>query len=161
MLQVIKSEIVLWTAGFVLMTLLINVPLLPVILRKTGLSAGNQSNLVLTYQSFSVLAPALIQAQLKLPKIRELPRYNSYAKLTLALMGTVQVPFSFWLELDNTSTEHKLCPGYAGHLELRRGLPDLLRLCSLGREAAHEEKSLTCLKYTHSSCYRQSQEGRG
>jgi len=41
--QVIKTEIVLWTAGFVLMTLLINAPLLPLILRKTGLSAGENS----------------------------------------------------------------------------------------------------------------------
>lgn len=53
LLQVIKSEIVLWTAGFVLMTLLINVPLLPVILRKTGLSAGK----ILFLQASHVLMP--------------------------------------------------------------------------------------------------------
>ena len=44
-MQVIKTEIVLWTAGFVLMTLLINVPLLPLLLRKTGLSAGRDQSL--------------------------------------------------------------------------------------------------------------------
>ena len=39
-MQVIKSEIVLWTAGFVLLTLLVNGSSLPFILRKTGLSKG-------------------------------------------------------------------------------------------------------------------------
>ena len=43
--QIIKSEIVLWTAGFVLMTLMINVPLLPLILRKTGLSKGESPHM--------------------------------------------------------------------------------------------------------------------
>lgn len=44
--QVIKSEIVLWTAGFVLMTLLINGSFLPLILRKTGLSKGNVNHIL-------------------------------------------------------------------------------------------------------------------
>jgi hypothetical protein len=38
LLQVVKAMMVFWTAGFVLLTLLINAPLLPVVLRLTGLS---------------------------------------------------------------------------------------------------------------------------
>lgn len=38
--QIIKAEMVLWTAGFVLLTLVINAPLLPYVLRWTGLSKG-------------------------------------------------------------------------------------------------------------------------
>jgi hypothetical protein len=38
--QIIKAEIVLWTAGFVLLTLVINAPMLPYVLRWTGLSKG-------------------------------------------------------------------------------------------------------------------------
>jgi hypothetical protein len=37
--QVVKSQVVFWTAGFVMLTLLINAPLLPWVLRVTGLSA--------------------------------------------------------------------------------------------------------------------------
>ena len=40
MLQVVKAEMVLWTAGFVLLTLIINAPLLPWVLRVTGLNKG-------------------------------------------------------------------------------------------------------------------------
>lgn len=40
MLQKIKAEIVLWTAGFVLLTLIINAPLLPFFLRVSGLAKG-------------------------------------------------------------------------------------------------------------------------
>jgi hypothetical protein len=36
--QVVKSMMVFWTAGFVLLTLGINAPMLPFILRITGLS---------------------------------------------------------------------------------------------------------------------------
>jgi hypothetical protein len=36
--SVVKSMMVFWTAGFVLLTLLINAPLLPTVLRLTGLS---------------------------------------------------------------------------------------------------------------------------
>jgi hypothetical protein len=39
-MQRIKAEIVLWTAGFVLLTLVINAPLLPLFLRVSGLSKG-------------------------------------------------------------------------------------------------------------------------
>ena len=39
-LQRIKAEIVMWTAGFVLLTLIVNAPLLPWVLRITGLSKG-------------------------------------------------------------------------------------------------------------------------
>lgn len=39
-MQRIKAEIVLWTAGFVLMTLVINAPLLPFFLRVSGLAKG-------------------------------------------------------------------------------------------------------------------------
>ena len=39
-LQRIKAEIVMWTAGFVLLTLIVNAPLLPWVLRVTGLSKG-------------------------------------------------------------------------------------------------------------------------
>lgn len=39
-LQEIKAEIVLWTAGFVLMTLIINASILPWLLRVTGLTKG-------------------------------------------------------------------------------------------------------------------------
>ena len=39
-MQVVKAEMVLWTAGFVLLTLVINAPLLPYILRLTGLNKG-------------------------------------------------------------------------------------------------------------------------
>ncbi len=38
--QKIKAEIVLWTAGFVLLTLVINAPLLPLFLRVSGLANG-------------------------------------------------------------------------------------------------------------------------
>ena len=38
--QRITAEIVLWTAGFVLCTLVINAPLLPFFLRVSGLSKG-------------------------------------------------------------------------------------------------------------------------
>ena len=38
--QVVKAEMVLWTAGFVLLTLVINAPLLPWVLRVTGLNKG-------------------------------------------------------------------------------------------------------------------------
>jgi hypothetical protein len=38
LLQVVKAMMVFWTAGFVLLTLLINAPLLPLVLRLTGLS---------------------------------------------------------------------------------------------------------------------------
>ena len=38
--QVVKAEMVLWTAGFVLLTLIINAPLLPWVLRVTGLNKG-------------------------------------------------------------------------------------------------------------------------
>ena len=38
--QVVKAEMVLWTAGFVLLTLVINAPLLPWVLRATGLNKG-------------------------------------------------------------------------------------------------------------------------
>jgi hypothetical protein len=37
-IQVVKAMMVFWTAGFVLLTLLINAPLLPTVLRLTGLS---------------------------------------------------------------------------------------------------------------------------
>lgn len=37
-LQIVKAMMVFWTAGFVLFTLLINAPLLPTVLRLTGLS---------------------------------------------------------------------------------------------------------------------------
>lgn len=37
-MQVVKSMMVFWTAGFVLLTLAINAPLLPFVLRVTGLS---------------------------------------------------------------------------------------------------------------------------
>jgi hypothetical protein len=37
-LQVVKAMMVFWTAGFVLLTLLINAPMLPLVLRLTGLS---------------------------------------------------------------------------------------------------------------------------
>ena len=40
MLQEIKAEIILWTAGFVLMTLVINASMLPWLLRVTKLNAG-------------------------------------------------------------------------------------------------------------------------
>lgn len=40
--QKIKAEIVLWTAGFVLMTLVINAPLLPFFLRVSGLAKGER-----------------------------------------------------------------------------------------------------------------------
>ena len=39
-MQVVKAEMVLWTAGFVLLTLVINAPLLPMVLRLTGLNKG-------------------------------------------------------------------------------------------------------------------------
>ena len=39
-MQVVKAEMVLWTAGFVLLTLIINAPLLPFILKLTGLNTG-------------------------------------------------------------------------------------------------------------------------
>lgn len=42
--QIIKAEIVLWTAGFVLLTLVINAPMLPYVLRWTGLSKGKHPN---------------------------------------------------------------------------------------------------------------------
>ena len=38
--QIIKAEMVLWTAGFVLLTLVINAPMLPYVLRWTGLNKG-------------------------------------------------------------------------------------------------------------------------
>ncbi len=38
--QRITAEIVLWTAGFVLLTLIVNAPLLPLVLRVSGLSKG-------------------------------------------------------------------------------------------------------------------------
>ena len=38
--QKIKAEIVLWTAGFVLLTLVVNAPLLPLFLRVSGLANG-------------------------------------------------------------------------------------------------------------------------
>ena len=44
-MQVVKAEMVLWTAGFVLLTLVINAPLLPMVLRLTGLNKGNVSML--------------------------------------------------------------------------------------------------------------------
>lgn len=37
-MQVVKAMMVFWTAGFVLLTLMINAPLLPTVLRLTGLS---------------------------------------------------------------------------------------------------------------------------
>ena len=42
-LQVVKAEMVLWTAGFVLLTLVINAPLLPWVLRVTGLNKGTDA----------------------------------------------------------------------------------------------------------------------
>ena len=39
--QRITAEIVLWTAGFVLLTLVLNAPLLPLVLRISGLSKGD------------------------------------------------------------------------------------------------------------------------
>ncbi len=42
-MQVVKAEMVLWTAGFVLLTLVINAPLLPMVLRLTGLNKGTVS----------------------------------------------------------------------------------------------------------------------
>ena len=44
-LQRIKAEIVMWTAGFVLLTLIVNAPLLPWVLRVTGLSKGESLDL--------------------------------------------------------------------------------------------------------------------
>lgn len=44
-MQVVKAEMVLWTAGFVLLTLVINAPLLPMVLRLTGLNKGKVSML--------------------------------------------------------------------------------------------------------------------
>ena len=38
-----KAEMVLWTAGFVLLTLVINAPLLPWVLRVTGLNKGSHT----------------------------------------------------------------------------------------------------------------------
>lgn len=46
-MQRIKAEIVMWTAGFVLLTLIVNAPLLPWVLRITGLSKGAHYSLVL------------------------------------------------------------------------------------------------------------------
>ena len=43
MVQVVKAEMVLWTAGFVLLTLVINAPLLPWVLRVTGLNKGTHA----------------------------------------------------------------------------------------------------------------------
>lgn len=45
-MQVVKAEMVLWTAGFVLLTLVINAPLLPMVLRLTGLNKGLVSMLL-------------------------------------------------------------------------------------------------------------------
>lgn len=38
--QMIKAELVLWVAGFVLLSLIINAPLLPWVLRLTKLNVG-------------------------------------------------------------------------------------------------------------------------
>lgn len=63
-MQLIKAELVLWTAGFVLMTLIINVPLLPLILRKTGLTKGA---LPLNSTTFWSEAGSLLTALLCMP----------------------------------------------------------------------------------------------
>lgn len=50
-MQKIKAEIVLWTAGFVLLTLVINAPLLPLFLRVSGLANGEIQLILHTYSS--------------------------------------------------------------------------------------------------------------
>lgn len=52
----VKSELVFWTAGFVLLTLLINAPLLPWVLRVTGLSAIPEKQLARRRRAVAALA---------------------------------------------------------------------------------------------------------
>lgn len=55
--QVVKAMMVFWTAGFVLMTLGINAPMLPFVLRVLGLSKVGSAAMV------CCLAPAYACAQ--------------------------------------------------------------------------------------------------
>ena len=94
----IKSEIVLWTAGFVLMTLLINVPLLPIILRKTGLSAGKTFKL--SHRSFTLLKRSRTSFQDRSLTLDD-KRFISIKLYDRSM----QTQISFWLELSNLDTE--------------------------------------------------------
>lgn len=54
--QTVKSEIVFWTAGFVLLTLLVNAPLLPWVLKVTGLAAIPDKQLARRKRAVEALA---------------------------------------------------------------------------------------------------------
>ncbi|KAI8472713.1 MAG: Sodium/hydrogen exchanger family-domain-containing protein [Monoraphidium minutum] len=64
--QVVKSELVFWTAGFVLLTLVINAPLLPWVLRVTGLGAIPEKQLARRRRAVAALAEHSAAAMLQL-----------------------------------------------------------------------------------------------
>lgn len=51
LLQIVRAEIALWTTGFVLMTLLINAPLLGPLLNLLGLTTATQEQLAARRQA--------------------------------------------------------------------------------------------------------------
>ncbi len=54
-MQMIKAELVLWVAGFVLLSLIVNAPMLPWIMRITRLNIGMTSMLLAVCASSSTL----------------------------------------------------------------------------------------------------------
>ena len=86
--QIIKAEMVLWTAGFVLLTLVINAPLLPYVLRWTGLSKGACCAPDPAEKGHSANAWRPVRDLSLLPKLHQIP----YGALCKSVMGAYTAP---------------------------------------------------------------------
>ncbi len=77
---------VLWTAGFVLLTLVINAPLLPMVLRLTGLNKGTHPTLALRgwgHVGFRVKGHTHLEVGLLLFSSSRLGRFSAFRQTVL------------------------------------------------------------------------------